>query len=91
MAVNRETPNLGPRVTILSADGERVGRLDSQGGPGTGSAQFTSPHGIAVDSRGDLYVGEVTVSSWPSLFPGQPLPARLNSLKKFRRLPAGTP
>ncbi|WP_306228314.1 peptidyl-alpha-hydroxyglycine alpha-amidating lyase family protein [Bosea beijingensis] len=88
MAVNRDTPNLGPRVTILSSEGERIGRLDSQGGPGTGSAQFTSPHAIAVDSHGDLYVGEVTVSSWPSLFPGQPLPKRLNSLKKFRRLPA---
>jgi DNA-binding beta-propeller fold protein YncE len=90
MAVNRDTPNLGPRVTILSSDGEQLGRLNSQGGPGTGAAQFTSPHAIAVDSRGDLYVGEVTVSSWPSLFPGRPLPQRLNSLKKFRRLPAAS-
>jgi DNA-binding beta-propeller fold protein YncE len=92
MAVNRDTPNLGPRVTILDAQGERVGRLNSQGGPGTRSSQFTSPHAIAVDSHGDLYVGEVTASAWPSLFPGQPLPKHLNSLKKFRRIPeAGEP
>lgn len=86
LAVNRDTPNLGPRVTIL-ADGKRLGRLDSLDGPGTGAAQFTSPHAIAVDSHGDLYVGEVTASAWPSLFPGRPLPAALNPLKKFARLP----
>jgi hypothetical protein len=81
----RDNPNLGPRVSILE-NGEVVGRLDSFGGPGTSLGQFTSPHGIAVDSRGDLYVGEVTVSSWPSLFPGKPLPEPLNSLRKLRRL-----
>jgi hypothetical protein len=42
-----------------------------------------SPHGIAVDSRGDIYVGEVSVASWPSLFPGQPQPANLRSLQKL--------
>ena len=41
-----------------------------------------------MDSRGDLYVGEVTVASWPSLFPGKPLPEKLNSLRKLRRVPA---
>lgn len=87
MAVNRDTPNLGPRISILSK-GELVGRLDPVGGPGAGIGQFTSPHGIAMDSHGDLYVGEVTVASWPSLFPGQPLPEKLNSLRKLRRLPA---
>lgn len=87
MAVNRDTPNLGPRISILS-NGKLVGRLNSQGGPGLGAAQFTSPHSIAMDSRGDLYVGEVTLASWPSLFPGEKPPERFNSLKKFRRLKA---
>jgi hypothetical protein len=87
LPVSRETPNLGPRITILQ-NGERVGRLNSTDGPGTGTGQFTSPHGIAMDSHGDLYVGEVTLSSWPSLFPGTPKPTVLNSLKKLRRLPA---
>jgi len=86
MAVNRETPNLGPRISILSG-GEVVGRLNSHGGPGNGAGQFTSPHAIAMSQSGDLYVGEVTVSSWPSLFPGRPLPENLNSLKKLKRLP----
>jgi hypothetical protein len=42
-----------------------------------------SPHGIAVDSHGDIYVGEVSVASWPSLFPGQPRPDNLRSLQKL--------
>ena len=87
LPVNRDTPNLGPRISILQ-DGKLVGRLNSHEGPGTGLGQFVSPHAIATDSRGDLYVGEVTVSAWPSLFPGRPLPVPLNSLKKLTRLAA---
>jgi hypothetical protein len=30
---------------------------------------FTSPHGIAVDSRGDIYVGEVAKTGWGNLLP----------------------
>ena len=48
----------------------RVHRFDAEGKlelswgePGSAPGQFNLPHGIAVDSRGDLYVGEVTVSS----------------------------
>ncbi len=87
LAVNRDTPNLGPRLSFLD-DGVRVARLDSRDGPGNGPGQFTSPHGLAVDSLGDLYVGEVTASAWPSLFPGRPLPDDLRAVKKLRRLPA---
>ncbi len=87
LPVNRDTPNLGPRISFL-VDGTRTGKLDSQGGPGNGPGQFASPHGLAVDSLGDLYVGEVTASAWPSLFPGRPLPDDLRSIKKLKRLPA---
>jgi hypothetical protein len=45
-----------------------------------------SPHGIAVDSRGDIYVGEVVQSSWPSAFPDTPKPPRLKSLQKLIKL-----
>ena len=31
---------------------------------GIGPGQYTAPHGIAVDSRGDIYVGEVSYTAW---------------------------
>ena len=60
LPVNRGWPNLGPRVSILDHRGQAARRGSaSLTPPGTQPGQFLSPHGLAVDSRGDLYVGEV--------------------------------
>ena len=88
MSVNREMPNLGPRVTILDNKGRLLGRLQRTPSAGTGPGQFVSPHGLAVDSRGDLYVGEVAYTAWNSNFPGVPRPERVRSLQKFVKLAA---
>jgi DNA-binding beta-propeller fold protein YncE len=81
---NRGFPNLGPRISILSNEGKVLARLGSESNPhGQAPGQFMSPHGLAVDSHGDIYVGEVSVASWPSLFPGQPRPDNLRSLQKL--------
>jgi len=44
--------------------------------------KFTSPHGICVDSHGDIYVGEVSQTSYEGTMyrPG------CHSLQKFRRV-----
>ena len=85
MPVNREIPNLGPRVTIVDHTGKRIGRI---GGlhAGLGPTEFLAPHGLSVDSRGDLYVGEVSWTNWESTHPGQARPDDLRSLHKFRRV-----
>ncbi|MCA1667903.1 MAG: hypothetical protein LC793_11045 [Thermomicrobia bacterium] len=46
------------RISIFNLDGEVLARWGEKGdGPG----QFRdSPHGLAVDSHGDLYIAEVT-------------------------------
>ena len=85
MAVNRDMPNLGPRVSILDRTGRRLGRLGGRHA-GLGPAEFIAPHGLAVDSQGDLYVGEVAWTQWPALYPGRPVPTDLRSLHKFRRM-----
>ena len=85
---NRGAPNLGPRVSILSNDGDVIARITTTPAAGTGPGQFISPHGLAVDSRGDLYVGEVSYTAWPSLFPTEPIPKGLRSLQKFERCAA---
>jgi DNA-binding beta-propeller fold protein YncE len=82
--VNRHVPNLGPRVTIVDNTGKRISRLGGLG-PGLGPTEFLAPHGLAVDSRGDLYVGEVSWTNWPQTFK-EPRPDNLRSLHKFRKV-----
>jgi len=83
---NRGTPNLGPRVTIMSNEGKVIARVGREPAAGLGPGQFISPHGLAVDSRGDLYVGEVCYTAWASLFPDTPKPRRIRSLQKYERV-----
>jgi len=88
MSVNRQYPNIGPRVSILDGKGNVLARLGrTHDATGQEPGQFMSPHGIAVDSHGDIYVGEVAASSWPSAFPGKPRPDNLKSLQKLEKLP----
>jgi len=83
---SREYTNLGPRLSILDMNGKRLARLGI--GKGTGAGNFLSPHGIAVDSRGDIYVGDVGFTAWPSLFPDKPVPEDLRCLQKLIRTAA---
>jgi hypothetical protein len=86
---NRGTPHLGPRLSIYTHEGELLTRLGTEPAAGTGPGQFLSPHGIAVDSHGDIYVGEVAVTAWPSLFPGKPVPKPIRSLQKLEKVGSG--
>jgi len=87
MALNRNFPNLGPRISILAKDGSLVGRIDERTGLPPG--RFVAPHGIAVDSRGAVYLGEVSWTVWDVyLHPGEPRPCNLKSLQKLIRADA---
>jgi DNA-binding beta-propeller fold protein YncE len=81
LAVNAEVPNIGHRVSILSAKGDLMARIGDRFG-GEGPGQFIAPHGCAVDSNGDLYVAEV---SWTSTGSTLVPPRELRSLQKFTR------
>ena len=85
MDVNRKAPNLGPRLSIVDHQGKllaRLGDLHAGNAPG----QFISPHGLAVDSHGDLYVAEVSATAWPNLYPDVPVPNPIRSLQKLTRI-----
>ena len=71
--------SLGPRVTIFDAGGNVLARLGDQP-PGDEPGRFYSPHGISVDSRGDIYVAEVSFSDY-----GRHMdpPTELRSLQKL--------
>ena len=65
LAVNADYPNLGACVSIHDLTGRRLAKL-GEALPGEAPGQFTTPHGLAVDSRGDLYVGEVSWAAYGS-------------------------
>ena len=86
MPVNTKHTNLGPRLSIVDSKGKTLARLGGEEGPGEQTGRFLSPHGLAVDSRGDIYVGEVSYTNWPSTFPGTPVPKQLRSLQKLEKV-----
>ena len=88
MPVNRNVPNIGPRLSVVDHTGKRLARIGAATGPGLGPTEFQAPHGITVDSRGDIYVGEVSWTNWPTFYPDVPRPEGLRSLHKFRKVTA---
>ena len=85
-SVNRNAPNLGPRLSIVTHEGELVARLGGEEGPGREPGKFLAPHGLTVDSRGDIYVGEVAYTGWKSSFGDRERPRYLRSLQKLEKL-----
>ena len=71
MPVNTKHTNIGPRLSIVDKKGTTIARLGGQDGPGQEPGKFLSPHGLAVDSKGSIYVGEVSYTNWPSTHPGR--------------------
>lgn len=86
LAINRNVPNLGPRLSIVDARGNRIARLGGEEGPGAASGKFLAPHGIALDSRGDIYVGEVGVTNWETSFPDEEMPATVRATRCLQKL-----
>jgi DNA-binding beta-propeller fold protein YncE len=74
--------NIGPRVTVLDTSGKRLARVGTE--PyGAQVGRFYSPHGIAVDSHGNLYVAEVSHSDYGSHWG---VKQELRSMQKLERL-----
>jgi DNA-binding beta-propeller fold protein YncE len=86
MPTNLKLPNLGPRLTIVDARGRRVARLGGEHGPGLEAGKFLAPHGLAVDSRGDIYVGEVGVTGWTTIFPNMDMPNEVRRARCMTKL-----
>ena len=81
-ALNSTGTGLGPRVAIFDTAGNVLARLGDEPA-GEEPGRFYAPHGIAVDSRGDLYVAEV---SWAEFGKDMEPPKELRSMQKLVRL-----
>ena len=78
---NSQATSLGPRITIMDVAGNTLAKLgDVPEGeqPGT----FIAPHGVCTDSRGDIYVAEV---SWTHTGSNLTPPREVRSLQKLVR------
>ncbi len=77
------TEELPGRVSVLSLRGEVLTRLGVR--EGSTPESFWAPHTLCVDSRGDLYVGEVTWS-FSGLGKAGLVPPGLPNLRKLLRV-----
>ena len=84
-AVNRHHANIGPRLSIVDREGKVITRLGGEAGPGLEPGKFIAPHGLAVDKRGDIYVGEVSYAEYPRFW-DTPIPWRMRSLQKLQKV-----
>ncbi|MBI4339758.1 MAG: hypothetical protein HY680_07375 [Chloroflexi bacterium] len=81
--VNRHLPNIGPRITVMNTKGERLARIGHLGS-GLGVGQFIAPHGICLDSRRNIYVGEVAATAISHF---ETPPPGVRSLQKLVKVP----
>jgi len=81
IGANAQARKVGPRVSIYNTQGQLQARLGDQS-EGEAAGQFIAPHGICIDSRGDIYVGEV---SWTHTGSRLNPPRELRSLQKLVR------
>jgi hypothetical protein len=79
IGANHEATGLGPRVSIYDTQGRVLARLGNQG-EGEEPGRFIAPHGVCIDSRSDIYVGEV---SWTHTRSRPNPPDELRSLQKL--------
>jgi NHL repeat len=86
LPINRDTPNLGPRISIVDHEGKLLSRFGAAHAGIERPDEFIAPHGMAVDSRGDIYVGEVSYTTWPYVYPDRDVPAHLRTLRKLVRV-----
>ena len=73
-------------MSIVDAKGKLIARLGGKDGPGLEPGKFIAPHGLALDSKGDIYVGEVSYTNWKTSFPDTPMPRPIRSLQKLEKV-----
>ncbi len=79
--------DLGPRLTVMDTNGNVLARIGRES-YGDQVGRFYSPHGIALDSKGDIYVAEV---SWSDYGRHMNPPKELRLMQKLVKIPVLRP
>ena len=79
---NKIGMRLGPRVCVYEPDGTLLARLSDES-YGDEPGRFYSPHGIDVDSKGNIYVADVSYSDYGMRMDP---PRELRSMQKLVKL-----
>jgi DNA-binding beta-propeller fold protein YncE len=80
--VQEGVPGLGLKIHVLDQNFNEITRFGA-GTSGEAPDQFISPHGIAVDSEGSVYVAEVSYTAMGSRLDP---PREVTSLRKWKRV-----
>ncbi len=79
LAVNAAVPFIGARVSVVTLKGDLIARFGGRFA-GEEPGEFVAPHGVVVDSRGDVYVAEVAYTAKGR---HETPPREIRSLQKF--------
>ncbi len=82
MKVTSNVPNIGPRITVMNTKGERLARIGHLGF-GLETGQFIAPHSLALDSKGNIFMGEV---SWTTFNNAGDLRDGIRSIQKLAKV-----
>ena len=75
-----------PCALCACGGGKQPNFIIGELGPGIETGKFLAPHGLALDSRGDIYVGEVGVTDWKTSFPDTEMPAAVRRTRCLQKL-----
>ena len=84
LEVNKHFPKLGPFLSIINCQNEVLFRVGDKEQPGLLPGQFVSPHSIAYDSQGNLYVGDVVETDWKQVFGNLKKPKTIRRFQRFK-------
>ena len=85
LKVNKNFPNLGPYLSIFNSMNDLLYRIGNEGKPSLAPGMFVSPHSIAYDSLGNIYVGDVAETDWDHIFKNQKKPKNIRRFQRFIR------
>lgn len=78
--------DLPGRVTVFRKDGKIVARFGDDSNNRAAPGNFIAPHGLTLDSRGNLYVGEVSTTFGAMANRMPPEPCLAHQVQKFARV-----